>query len=185
MNGVEQLDEIIPMLEAIVRQIPGDAYDLPTACTDWTVSGVLEHMIGGATTFAAAFRGEQGAAAAEPEGDLGARWCSAMADLLAAVHTPGSQERTIAAPFGEVAGAVFARFVALDGLLHGWDLSTASRQPYTPREELVLAVDAFAREAVSPAVRESGAFAPEVSAPAGADPLARLVAFSGRDLSGA
>ena len=56
-----------------------------------------------------------------------------MADLLDAVHSEGSAERTIAAPFGEVPGSVFARFVAFDGLVHGWDLATATGQGYAPR----------------------------------------------------
>ena len=37
-------------------------------------------------------------------------------------------------PFGEVPGAVFARFVVFDGLVHGWDLATATGQTYAPAD---------------------------------------------------
>ena len=49
-----------------------------------------------------------------------------MDDLLDAVKSPGAIERTISAPIGEMPGEVFARFVAFDGLIHGWDLATAT-----------------------------------------------------------
>ena len=178
MDGVAQLDEIIPMLEGIVLRIPAAGYDAATPCSEWTVTGVLEHMTAGATTFAAAFSGS--APPASSAGKLREQWGSAMRGLLDAVHSPGSQERTIASPFGDVPGADFARFVALDGLVHGWDLCSASGQAYVPREELVLAVDGFARQALTPAIRASGAFRDPVEPAPGADALGRLVAFTGR-----
>ena len=59
MDGVQQLDEIIPLIEKVVEQIRADQLDDPTACDNFTVTGVLEHMIGGATHFSPAFRARQ------------------------------------------------------------------------------------------------------------------------------
>jgi uncharacterized protein (TIGR03086 family) len=182
MDGVQQLDEIMPLLEAVVDGIRPDQLDDPTPCANFTVSGVLEHMIGGVTVFAPAFRGESEPAATAPTGTLTEQWRHAMADLLDAVHTPGAQERTIAAPIGEVPGAVFTRFVAFDGLVHGWDLATATGQPYNPRQTVVSEVDAFARQALAPEMRDGDTFAAETDAPPDASQLERLVAFSGRSL---
>jgi uncharacterized protein (TIGR03086 family) len=183
MDGARQLDDIIPLIEVIVDKIGPEQLDAPTPCSDFTVRGVLEHMIGGVTVFAPAFRGQP---APLPEGDvdpdLPARWRRSMADLLDAVHTAGAAERTIAAPIGEVPGSVFARFVAFDGLVHGWDLAIATGQPYAPADDLVLEVDTFARQALSPDLRDGDTFAAETEAPAEAGPLERLVAFSGREL---
>ncbi len=81
--------------------------------------------------------------------DLVAAFPVAMAELHAAVHSPGALDRTINAPFGEVPGDVFARFVAMDGLVHGWDIATATGQAYDPPAALVSAVDAFTRQAIS------------------------------------
>ena len=49
-----------------------------------------------------------------------------MDGLLDAVQSPGALDRTIQTPGGEMPGAVFARLVALDGLVHGWDLATST-----------------------------------------------------------
>lgn len=187
MDGVEQLDELIPTLQALVRGVTADQLDRPTACADFTVAGVLEHMIGGATAFAPAFRGE--AAPSEPDataatnGVLQEHFQRAMADLLDAVHAPGAQTRTVSSPFGEVAGSVFARYVAFDGLVHGWDIATATGQRYAPPVDVVVEVDAFVRGLLQPAMRDGTTFAMETEPPPDADPLEKVIAFSGRRVS--
>jgi uncharacterized protein (TIGR03086 family) len=186
MDGAQQLDEIIPMLEHLVDGITPAQLEGTTACAGFTVSGVLGHMFGGATAFAPAFRGEP-APEADPDadaGDITQQWRAAMVELLAAVHSPGAMDRTIASPFGEVPGAMFARYVAFDGLIHGWDLATATGQPYEPRPELLAEVDAFARSLLQPEMRDGDTFAAEAPAPVDATPLERLVAFTGRILPG-
>lgn len=185
MDGVQQLDEIIPLLEKVVAGITPDQLERPTPCATFTVSSVLEHMIGGAGAFAPAFRGEAGSPTGDAPADDGTvtdRWRFAMADLLDAVHSPGAQERTIASPFGEVPGAMFARYVAFDGLIHGWDLATATGQSYAPPVDLVVEVGSFARDLLKPEMRDGDTFAEATSAPPEADELERLVAFSGRTL---
>ena len=67
-----------------------------------------------------------------------------------AMRSPGALDRTIAAPFGDVPGETFARFVALDGLVHGWDIATATGQAYDPPADLVAEIDAFARAGHQP-----------------------------------
>lgn len=183
MDGVQQLDEIIPMLEGLVAKITPEQLDNPTPCASFTVTGVLEHMIGGATAFAPAFRGTEPPAAAAGGGTVQERWGDAMAELLAAVHTAGAQERTIASPFGEVPGAMFARYVAFDGLVHGWDLASAIDLPYDPDAQLVAEVDTFARDLLQPQMRDGDTFAAETSVGPDATPIERLVAFSGRTLA--
>ncbi|MEO8692336.1 MAG: TIGR03086 family metal-binding protein [Acidimicrobiales bacterium] len=186
MDGAQQLDELMPVLHGLVDGISPEQIDRRTPCTNFTVGGVLEHMIGGATAFAPLFRGEGQPASpgtTAPTGTLQDRWRAAMADLLDAVHSDGAAERIIAAPFGEVPGSVFARFVAFDGLVHGWDLATATGQRYTPRDELVREVDAFARQALAPGMRDGDTFAAETEVPAAASVLEQLVAFSGRHVT--
>ena len=143
MDPLAQLDQLAPRSAGVVAGITPAELDRPTPCADFTVRGVLEHMIGGATVFAAAYRGTT---PAEPDAsDPLAEFGPALGDLAAAITAPGALDRTVAAPFGEVAGETFARFVVLDGLVHGWDLATATGQPYDPPDRLVDAADAFAR----------------------------------------
>lgn len=183
MDGVQQLDEVIPLLRQVVGDLDAAQYDAPTPCAAFTVTGVLEHMIGGATAFAPAFRGAPPSPAVR--GDVVQRWTAAMADLLDAVHTPGATERVLPTPFGELPGSSFARYVAFDGLMHGWDLATATGQSFAPSEELVAAVDAYARDLLVPQMRDGDTFAQEQPVGPHASTLERLVAFSGRTVPSA
>jgi uncharacterized protein (TIGR03086 family) len=79
-----------------------------------------------------------------------------------------------------VPGDTFARFIALDGLVHGWDISQAIGGSYQPSDDLVAAADEFARGAIEPL--RGAAFAPAVEPPTGADAMTRLAAFTGRQV---
>jgi uncharacterized protein (TIGR03086 family) len=182
MDPISQLDEVLPLLNGLVAGVDESQLDRPTPCANFDIRGVLQHMIGGATMFAAAFRGEEPPSTATPD-DVITAFPEAMDQLLAAVKTPGALDRTIDAPFGAVPGDVFARFVALDGLVHGWDIATASGQPYDPPADVVEAVDGFARQAIADGMRDGDTFAAAADAPAGASPLEQLVAFTGRSVA--
>ncbi len=180
MDPCTQLDQILPMLDELVSSLDDDQLDGPTACANFDVRNILEHMIGGATTFASAFRGQEPPTALAPPADVVAMFPLAMAELRSAVHSPGALERTIAAPFGEVPGETFARFVAMDGLVHGWDIATATGRAYDPPADVVAAVTAFTQQAISDDMRDGDTFAAAVDAPAGASPIAQLAALTGR-----
>lgn len=182
MEVLAQLDQLGPELGKVVGGITTDQLDNPTPCSKFTVQGVLEHMIGGATMFAAAFRGQAPPTGDAPD-DILESFGPALTDLVAAMHEPGALDRTVQAPFGEVPGSTFARFVVLDGLTHGWDLSTATGQPYDPPDALVADVEAFARDTLDP-LRDGDTFSAAVEPPADATPIERLVAFTGRHITG-
>jgi uncharacterized protein (TIGR03086 family) len=179
MDVLHQLDELGPVLAGVVGGISPAQLDDPTPCADFTVRGVLEHMVGGATAFAAAFRGEQPPAAAPPPDDVLAAFGPALTSLVDAIRSPGALDRDVAAPFGVVPGQTFARFVVLDGLVHGWDLATSTSQAYEPRDALVAEVTAFATEALPP-LRDGETFAAPTDPPASATPIERLAALTGR-----
>ena len=177
MDVLDQLDMLGPLLAGVVGGIRADQLDSATPCAKFTVRGVLEHMIGGATTFAAAFRGDD---PLEPDTtDVLTRFGPTLSGLAEAIHSPGALERIIRAPFGEVPGDTFARFVVLDGLVHGWDLATATSQAYEPSAALVSEAHGFARQVVEP-LRDGDTFASAAQPPASATPIQRLVAFTGR-----
>lgn len=176
MDALTQLQQLGPALGAVVGGIRPDQIESPTPCEGLTVRGVLEHMLGGATVFAAAYRGQ--VAGDPPTADPLAAFGPTLNDLGAAMSAPGALDRTIATPFGDMGGEAFARYVVLDGLVHGWDLSTATGQPYEPPADLVAAADATAHTMVDG--MRGPAFAAAVEAPPGATALERLVAYTGR-----
>ncbi len=183
MKPLEQLDELIPLLTKVVGNITPGQLDNPTPCAKFAVRDILSHMVNGGNAFAAAFRG-QDAPAPDTGDDLLGAFGPAMRDLQAAMHEPGALDRTVAAPFGEVPGETFARFVVLDGVVHGWDLSTATGQSYAPPDHLVTEATTFAKGALDP-LRDGDTFASASEAPPSATPIERLVAYTGRQLTGA
>jgi uncharacterized protein (TIGR03086 family) len=183
MGPLEQLDELEPLLAQVASGISPEDLDAPTPCANFTVRGVLGHMTGGATQFAAGFRGEAPPAVtmdAADGPDVVVRAGSALGELSSSIRSPGALDRIVAAPFGEVPGEVFARFVVLDGLVHGWDLAVATHQTYEPPAALVAEADAFAHHAIGPEMRDGDTFADAVEPPDGATPIERLAAFTGR-----
>ena len=184
MEGNEQLAVIIPMLKQVGAGIRADQLGGPTPCASFDVSGVLDHMASLASAYAPAFRGDPPPSDSEPttraDASLPVRFQEAMDALLDAVQSPGALDRTITTPFGPMPGATFARLVAFDGLIHGWDLATSTRQPWDPPAQVVAEVDAFARQAIAPELRDGDTFAEETQPTPDATPLIRLVAFSGR-----
>jgi uncharacterized protein (TIGR03086 family) len=185
MEPAEQLSYILPTLSAMVDRIQVMQMDDPTPCTEFTVHDVIDHMIVLGGTFAYWFRGEE-APELMPPGVYGwvpaAEFRTVMDDLLDAVQSPGAMERTISAPVGEMPGSTFARFVAFDGLIHGWDLAFATGLEYEPPPAVIAAVDKFARDALTSAMRDGDTFKQATTAPDDASQMERLVAFSGRSL---
>lgn len=179
MDPITQLDEVMPMLKEMVSTLTPDELAAQTPCEKFAVQGVLEHMIGGGSMFAAAFRGEA-PPAAPPSGDPKVLFPKVMDELLDSMKAPGALDRMVDAPVGTVPGEVFARFVALDGLVHGWDVATATGKRYEPSAELVAAADAFARQALADEMRDGDTFKSATEVDDGASPIERLVAFTGR-----
>ena len=177
MDVLEQLDEVGSLLSGVVKDITPDQLENSTPCSAFTVRGVLEHMVGGATMFTAAFRGEEPGTPdmSDPLGSFE----PTLSALVEAIRQPGALDKTIDAPFGQVPGETFARFVALDGVVHGWDMATSTGQSYEPSDELVADVEAFAKQTLDP-LRDGVTFGDAVDAPPDATPMERLAAFTGR-----
>lgn len=183
MQPIEQLEHILPTLCDTVDHIQAMQMNDATPCSEFTVHDVLNHMIVLGSTFAYAFRGED-APDISPPGVYGwvpkAEFHTAMDGLLDAVKSPGAMERTISTPMGDVPGEAFARFVALDGLIHGWDLASSTGQEFPVPDAVTSAVHEFAHDALTADLRGSGAFEDPSMPPAGATQLEQLAAFSGR-----
>lgn len=183
MGPVEQLSVILPTVTALVDRITPDQLSDPTPCSEFTVHDVLDHMIVLGGSFAYLFRGEEPPVTEAPQthGRVPASEVrAAMDDLLDAVRSDGAMERVLDTPIGELDGATFASVVAFDGLMHGWDLAVSTGQGYRVDAQVVDAVDAFARVALSDELREAGLFAAPTVAPGAATPIEALAAFSGR-----
>ena len=185
MEPIEQLSHILPTLSATVARIQTGQLNGPTPCDKFTVHDVLDHMIVLGGTFAYLFRGEEPPELKAPKVDgrvPAIEFSTVMEDLLDAVRTPGAMERIVSTPVGEMPGAAFAGFVAFDGLMHGWDLARATGLDFELPSAVIASVDAFARGAIAPEMRDGDTFKEATSAPENAGPMERLAAFSGRSV---
>jgi uncharacterized protein (TIGR03086 family) len=179
MDPLDQLDALGPILGGVVAGIDSDQLGNPTPCANFDVRGVLAHMISGATAFAAAFRGETTSPSNAAPVDELAAFAPALTNLATAMHEPGALDRTIEAPFGAIDGASFARFVVLDGLVHGWDLSVATGQSYDPPAAVVAAATDFATSVLEN-LRDGETFAAATEATKNASLIEQLAAYTGR-----
>ncbi|MGH9050608.1 MAG: TIGR03086 family metal-binding protein [Acidimicrobiia bacterium] len=186
VEPIDQLDAVVPTLGDLVKGVRPDQLAAPTPCDEFTVRDLLGHFVGNVDRISDGFRGEAITdLAPRPEmlgDDPGKTYDAVTADFGSRVREPGAMERTISLPppFGEVPAPVLVRFVAFDFMMHSWDLATATGQAYSPPDELVAEADGFARQVIAPEMRQPGVFGAEVAPPAGATPLERVVAFSGR-----
>jgi uncharacterized protein (TIGR03086 family) len=168
-------------LAQLVRDVPDDALDRPTPCSEYTVGDLLDHIGGFALAFrAAAVKQPLGPPAQRAAANLPPDWRERIpADLGAladAWDDPDAWTGTTAAGGVDLPGEVAAR-VALDELVvHGWDLARALGRPG--------GYDGPGLEAVHAAVLEfqgAGAFGPEVSVADDAPLLDRILGHAGRD----
>lgn len=185
MDPRSQLEEILPAVIKLVEAIEPDQLAAPTPCSNFNVLDVVNHMISLGGTFAYAFRGEE---PPEPgpayDGDQvpASAFRQAMEGLLDSVNSAGAMQRTIETPMGPMTGETFARLVAFDGLVHGWDIARGASIGYELPAETVEAVYAFAQVAISEEMRDGDTFKDAVTSPPGASPIEQVAAFSGRTI---
>lgn len=187
MKPSEQLRPGADAITALIAGTRPDQLGLPTPCEGWDVRALLNHLVGGAYMFAAAFTG---AAPAGGEGghgevdllgnDPSAAWQKAVETFIAGVDAPGALEKTVNMPWGSMPGAVVYEMLKFDVMVHAWDLSRATGQTFDPPAEVVEVVLAVARQMIRPEMRDGKSFGPEVTPPADARPIDRLAAFTGR-----
>ncbi|WP_067547619.1 TIGR03086 family metal-binding protein [Nocardia crassostreae] len=188
-------DELIPLNARAVRvsidlveQLTTVDLRKPTPCADWTLHGLLTHMIAQHRGFAASARGGNDLVdwKTRPLGDDPAReYREAAEDVLTAFAEPGVLEREVALPeFSTTHRFPAARAVGfhlVDYVVHSWDVAQALGIPVHFDAEVLAAAHEVAAAVPGGEIRVApgAAFAPEVSW-SGADALDRIVAMLGR-----
>jgi uncharacterized protein (TIGR03086 family) len=185
---IAQLESIVPSVIDIADRVKPDQFEEATPCANYKVRDLFTHMIAGASQFAPQLRGDAPVAPPEvlplSDDERPAALRAALEDLLAAAKSPGALGQTVHAPFGAVPGEVLARFLTVDGMVHAWDIATATGQVYDPPEELAASVLATAHDLIAAEMRDGDTFAAETPVPDTAPAIVRLVAFTGRAVTG-
>ena len=122
-SEIDQLESALDRTEAILAGVRADQAELPTPCNEYDVAGLVDHLVGWATSFAAkvtggTFEGDPNdfRAGADPVGEF-----HAAAQTIAAAYRAGRPEAE-KLPVG---------MLLMEYVGHGWDLATATGQPVT------------------------------------------------------
>jgi uncharacterized protein (TIGR03086 family) len=183
MDPKQHVSSSIAVLLPIVDGVRPDQLHDATPCAKWTVADLLGHLVGGGHLFAGALRGDAPPAEAPPApapGELAAALHGAVDDFDDAVRGLDDLERPVTLPFGTMPAGAVLRLAACDLLVHAWDLARSTGQPLAAPAALLDETDTVIRGMIAPELRDGDFFAEEVTPPAGAGPLERIVAFAGR-----
>ncbi|MGW4325669.1 TIGR03086 family metal-binding protein [Nocardia sp. NPDC004573] len=186
-------------LESVVAGVRADQWHLPTPCSEWDVTQVVQHAAGDQLAYAKSLGIGDGPAdnPFAPSGTID----GTPADLVrAAIEQTAFAWTTVddatdtvptPLPHGALATPVAAVLCALDAAVHAWDIAIATGQPSPLTDELAAHLLTAAR-ATHPApgtgetaeitepLRQWGAYAAIVDGPSDGA-LGELLRYLGRD----
>jgi uncharacterized protein (TIGR03086 family) len=176
------------VMAKLIEGLRDDQLGAPTPCPAYTLGDLVDHVRGLAIAFSRAASKTSADGDGRPIPDasnLPADWRSRIPRDLEALAeawrdpqawTGMTRVGGVDLP-GEVAGVV-----GLDELvIHGWDVATASGQPFECEPHLLQAVHDFLAASADPKARENSPFGPVVPVPDHAPLVDRVVGLSGRD----
>jgi uncharacterized protein (TIGR03086 family) len=175
-SSVADLESVLAGTATIIGGVSKDQAHLRTACPDFDVAQLVDHVVGWAGSFAARLSGREPGvdpATFRAGPDPRAQLEGFAAEIVAGYrhHSPGAQSLPIGV-------------LLMDLQAHGWDLAVATGQQVPFGEHEAETALAAGRQMLKPEYRGAGkAFGPEVTAAEGATALEQLVAFLGRDPS--
>ncbi len=168
-----------------VRAIQPDQWHHPTACAEWDVRALVNHLVteqlwaplllDGATVDDVGDRFEGDQLGADPV----TAWASAAATAREAFAAPGALRRSVELSYGRRPALGYCQEMTMDLAVHAWDLARGITADEHLDEDLVDDVLAFIEPQVEQ-LASSGLFAPPVAVGADADAQTRLLALLGR-----
>jgi uncharacterized protein (TIGR03086 family) len=182
MTPLDDFDRASSTVTGLVSGIRPDQWTLPTACVDWDVRAVVNHLAHGNAKVA--FWAGTGPPA--PDGDhLGAdpvtEFAASVARARAVLAEPGLFTRTVTTPLGEVPGMFLVHMRVNEYVVHGWDVADATGASTDLLPDLASqALEQWRSRFGAAPRRPGGPFGPEVEAPEEATAADRLAAFLGR-----
>jgi uncharacterized protein (TIGR03086 family) len=170
-------------IEGLVRNVSREQYELPTPCPEWNVRELLNRIIWWSRLGAAVLRDEGSDVDVRDFGDddPAAGYRAAADELLTTMKASDGLKGMVASPFVEMPAGVWARFVFVTQLTHGWDLATATRQDAEIPPSLLEVADRLVRSLFVGMFRPPEVIDTEVEVSDSATPTERYVAFLGRD----
>jgi uncharacterized protein (TIGR03086 family) len=166
------------------RQIGQEQWSAATPCTEWNVRALVNHvageylwvpeMLAGRTIAEVGDRLDGDVLGDDPLQTL----IDAHATALAAVDGPEALATTVHLSFGDLPAGEYVNQMALDSVIHSWDLAQGIGADETLDPELVELCYAGLKDSAED-WRNAGVFGPE-KAPSDDSTQAKLLALTGR-----
>lgn len=163
---------------ALLEEITDEGWNAPSPCEGWTPRDIVNHVVESSC-------GVLGRVDRAPElsgDDPVARWIAARDAMQAAVDDPAVADTGYDGFFGPTTLAeTFDGFMAPDLVVHTWDIARATGlEDYEPMPEDEVERVHARLGALGDAIRQPGAFGPEVPVPADAPAQDRFLGYIGR-----
>ncbi len=145
MDAVEALHAANAEFERRLRQVAPDQWELPTPCPEWTVSGLVNHMLLGTRMSIHVLSGmPRDEVISHLDDDLlgttddpVATFVELAEQVVTGFSRPGGLDGMVEHPAGEFPRPVFCGFRVADAACHAWDLARAIGADETLDEALV------------------------------------------------
>lgn len=162
-----------------IRDVPEAAWDNTTPCEGWTARDVVRHLGDSAATFLGRAGADMPTLPSVDDDPL-ASWEAVRDTIQAALDDPALATREFESPMGTMTlEKMVGMFGIGDVLIHTWDLARATGLDEALDAEEVQRLMAV-MEPNDEMMRQGTAFGPRVPVADGADPQAKLIAFTGR-----
>lgn len=172
LNPIVAAEAGLAVLQPILRNLKDADRTLPTPCAEFTVHDLAVHLMGSLTGLGSM----AGVELTAPEGSLEHKISTLATQALEPWRTFDLSGNVIGR---DVPAAFAVNIFAIEFVLHAWDFAQATGQEVLVSDEVTNYVMTLA-ETVIPVARQNGSFADALDPDAGASPLERLAAFSGR-----
>lgn len=165
-----------------VEGVGPEGWEAEAPCEGWVARDIVRHLVEWVTWWVGEGTDHSVMVTADVDDDPAAAWNQLREQLQALLDRPEAETETFdSAMFGGEMplGVATERFVTADVLVHTWDLAKATGQDASIDAEFAAGM----YEGMLPMddmLRESGHFGPRVEVPDDADPVTKLIAFTGR-----
>jgi uncharacterized protein (TIGR03086 family) len=176
IDRLTSAEACLAVCQSVLRQLSEDDGAKPTPCPDFTVDQLIDHLAEALTRLGLAAGADVVATGAlDPED----RIATAAQQTLEAWRHRGTEGEVDMGGF-TMPATVAADILSVELLVHAWDVATATSARLSSSTELAEYVLGLGQELISPQIRGSGRFDPEVGVDPDAGALERLIAFTGR-----
>jgi uncharacterized protein (TIGR03086 family) len=177
-EATDRMNKMIDGFDARVQAAPAGSWSNQSPCADWKARDVVVHVANNYLTQTNGLLGTDHAMVGDDE-DIVTAWNRARDGFRGALAN-GDMSKTLTTPMGPMPAEMFiGRLVAMDTMVHTWDLARAVGGDERLDEDDV----AHAYEGIKPMdamIRMPGVFGPKVESAPDADLQTQFLNFLGR-----